>query len=263
RGARPDPDPGRDDRSRRAERRARPRALGPGLRARDGPGHALGELRRARSGPARAAAVPRLGDRVTTATGRARLFAAVSAGGAKPAMLFDGRTWSYAEVDRLSRRYARGLALAGLEAGDRIAVYAERPVETVVALLGHYRLGAPHVPINARYRGEELSHILEDSGAKAVVVEAASEAERLLDGIRPPATLEHRIVIGGSGPLAFERLIETGPPAGAAEALPLPQDGDTAILLYTSGTTGKSKGVALSFRAVVANTLAVTELWRF
>ena len=143
-----------------------------------------------------------------------------------------------------------------------MAVYAETCPEVVIALLGHYRLGAAHVPVNTRYRGEELAHVLSDSGASAVLVEAGSERERILDSLEGPRL---RRILLGSGPggqkadLRFDSLADT-----AAGPLPAPpSDEETAILLYTSGTTGKSKGVLLSFRAVIDNILAVTGLWRF
>jgi malonyl-CoA/methylmalonyl-CoA synthetase len=184
----------------------------------------------------------------------------------KTAITFENRSLTFGELDHLSRRYARGLAAAGVECGDRVAVLSETSPEVIVALLGHYRLGAIHVPINTRYRAGEVAHILEDSGAKAVLLRAESPCAGIVAGLQPaPGALAFRIWLGAGnlaepGDLAFERLIETslsGPEA------PLAADEDTAILLYTSGTTGRSKGVALSFRAVVANTESVTRLWRF
>jgi acyl-CoA synthetase (AMP-forming)/AMP-acid ligase II len=192
-----------------------------------------------------------------------RLFSALANGGEKAAVVFEDRTWTFGDLDRLSRRYARGLAAAGVAAGDRVAVYAETSPEVLVALLGHYRLGVVHVPINTRYRAEELAHVLTDSGAKAVVVGAGTDGERVLHETARPPALSHLILLGGEGDLAFERLVETDVPYSEAGAPPAPTDADTAILVYTSGTTGKSKGVALSFRAIVENTLAVTGLWRF
>ena len=143
-----------------------------------------------------------------------------------------------------------------------MAVYCETCPEVVTALLGHYRLGAVHVPVNTRYRGEELAHVLSDSEASAVLVEAGSERERILDTLGGPRI---RRILLGSAPggeaadLRFDSLLDNG--AGPLPAPP--SDEQTAILLYTSGTTGKSKGVLLSFRAVVDNILAVTGLWRF
>jgi acyl-CoA synthetase (AMP-forming)/AMP-acid ligase II len=202
-----------------------------------------------------------------SASGHAeRLFSALEAEPEKTAIEFEGRSFTFGELDRLSRRYARGLAAAGVERGDRVAVLSETSPDVIVALLGHYRLGAIHVPINPRYRAGEVAHILEDSGAKALLLRAESPCAAVVQDLRPPpGALAFRIWLGagtlaGPGDLSFERLIETslsGPEATLAA------DEDTAILLYTSGTTGRSKGVALPFRAVVANTESVTRLWRF
>lgn len=196
-----------------------------------------------------------------------RLFSTLESRREKPAILFEGKTYTFGDLDRLSRSYACGLAALGVERGDRIAVFAETSPEVIVALLGHYRLGAVHVPINTRYRGEEVSHILEDSGAKAILVRAGSLCAQVLQGLAPPAALRLRIWIGEGeahpGDLAFERLVETELPYAEVHTPPIASDRDTAVLLYTSGTTGKSKGVELSFGAILANTEAVTRLWRF
>ncbi|HKA36578.1 MAG TPA: AMP-binding protein [Thermoanaerobaculia bacterium] len=186
-----------------------------------------------------------------------RLFSALEAGAARPAIVSEGKTWTFGDLDRLSARYARGLARAGVRRGDRVAVLAETSPQAVIALLGHYRAGAVHVPINTRYRGEEISHILGDSGADAVLLSGGRDAPD------PRPRLRIRIggagATGGDGELSFESLLGETPGADPAP----PADEDTAILLYTSGTTGKSKGVELSFRALVDNTEAVTRLWRF
>jgi acyl-CoA synthetase (AMP-forming)/AMP-acid ligase II len=205
---------------------------------------------------------------VTEMAGIERLFSALESLREKPAILFEGKTYTFGELDRLSRNYACGLAASGVQRGDRVAVFAETSPEVIVALLGHYRLGAVHVPINTRYRGEELSPILEDSGAKAILVRAGSACARVLQGLAPPpAALSLRIWIGeGSAPpddLAFGRLVETDLPNAQAHRPPVASDRDTAVLIYTSGTAGKSKGVELSFRAIVASTEGVTGLWRF
>ncbi|MGH9398942.1 MAG: AMP-binding protein, partial [Thermoanaerobaculia bacterium] len=70
-----------------------------------------------------------------------RLFAPFKAFARKPALVFEGRTFTYGDLDRLSRHYARGLCAAGLAPGDRVAVYAENSPEVVVALFAHYRAG--------------------------------------------------------------------------------------------------------------------------
>ena len=199
-----------------------------------------------------------------------RLFRSLEDCSGQTALEFEGRALTFGDLDLLSRRYARGLSAAGIQAGDRIAVFADNSPEIVVALLGHYRLGAIHVPINTRYRGEELAHILQDSGARAILLHAGAATTDVLDepGVRPPS-LSSRIWIGGrdsstSPPdLFYDELVQTDVPHAQRDSLPVPSDEDTAFLLYTSGTTGKSKGVEHSFRAVVNNTLSMTDLWRF
>ncbi|HEY6931338.1 MAG TPA: AMP-binding protein [Thermoanaerobaculia bacterium] len=181
-----------------------------------------------------------------------------------PALIFEGKSYSFGDLDDLSRRYAGGLAAMGIQPGDRIAVLTDPCPEAVIALLGHYRLGALHVPVNTRYRAAEIAHILRDSGARAILTQAGSAADdeaARLPQTEPP---RHRIVIDPSGAsppsgdVRFDRLLEWEPLRGAR-----PRDADTAMLIYTSGTTGPSKGVALSFQAIFDNTLAVTNLWRF
>lgn len=192
-----------------------------------------------------------------------RLFAGLSEHPDREAIVFRGRSWSFGELDRLSRRYAGGLADLAIGRGDRVAMFAESAPETIVAMLGHYRLGAIHVPINTRYLAEEAGHILKDSGAKAAVVFAGSVSERVLRDLRGRGSVEREIVIGADRPptggrVAFERLLEAPEIPGD----PAARSADTALLVYTSGTTGKSKGAALSFEAVVANTEALMALWR-
>ncbi len=198
-----------------------------------------------------------------------RLFAALQDHPDKPAIVFEGRTFTFGDLDRLSRRYARGLAAAGVARGDRVAVFAETSPEVVIALLGHYRIGAIHVPINTRYRRAEVAHILEDSGAGIVVVRAGSLCAEVLDELAAtPETSRRRMWIGGREPsageddLAFEDLVG-GDRAADSGVDALPGDSEAAILLYTSGTTGKSKGVELSHRSIVENTASVARLWRF
>ena len=136
-----------------------------------------------------------------------------------------------------------------------MAVFAESSPEVVVALLGHYRSGIIHVPINTRYREDEAGHILRDSGARAVLFAPGSPQADVLTLIGDAPALERRIPIQDvSSP--FESRIPS------PESRP-PSDSDIALIVYTSGTTGKSKGAALSFRALVDNMDALTTMWRF
>jgi len=199
---------------------------------------------------------------VAEASALERLLFHLTASRGRAAVVSGGQTYTFGDLDDASRRYAGALAARRIGRGDRVAVFAENRPEVVVALLGHHRLGVVHVPINPRYRAEEAGHVLTDSGARAVVVASGSDASRVLDEVGPVPGLEHVIALGGiatDGRVAFDDLLLSEPLA--AEPAARPEDQDTALLVYTSGTTGKSKGVELSYSAVVDGVAAVTGLW--
>lgn len=192
-----------------------------------------------------------------------RLFAALRERPGAEALVFSGRSYSYGELDLLSRRYAAGLSRLGIRRGDRVAVFCKTGPEVLVALLAHHRLGVVHVPINTRYHAEEAGHILEDSGAAAVLVRRESECSEVLRDLAGAATHRRTITIGEHDPrggeASFEELLEADPVTDG----PPVADEDTALLVYTSGTTGKSKGAALSYRAVTESVGALMGEWRF
>jgi acyl-CoA synthetase (AMP-forming)/AMP-acid ligase II len=162
----------------------------------------------------------------------------------------DGISITYAELARRAERLAAALRRLGLCRGDRVALWAEPTAELVVSLLAIYRSGAIAVPVNTRYRGAEARHVLEDSGAAAVVhdrPQALAEAEA--------EHLRVRIEVGPE----LDGLIDS---RGSLDE-PLPTDDDPALIIYTSGTTGPSKGALLSYRAIVDNIVALTDAWRW
>jgi acyl-CoA synthetase (AMP-forming)/AMP-acid ligase II len=187
----------------------------------------------------------------------ARLLDALVSRASHPALEMAGRSYTFGELDALSRAHANRLSRLGIASGDCVAVLAPACPEAVAAFVGHLRSGVIHVPINTRYRSEETRHILEDSGACAVLYQSGGEGSAVLEEIRsssPPPALQHWLEIGQT----LTAAPGPRPPPEPAR----PSDGQAAVLIYTSGTTGKSKGVALAYRALVENTLSVTRLWR-
>lgn len=166
---------------------------------------------------------------------------------------------TYGELDRRSQEYAAGLTALGLVPGDRVAFFGGSTIALLTALTGHLRAGFVHVPINTRYRGAEISHILEDTDPAALVAERGSAALEAADALGSRA---QRVIIGSTGGdgLDFDALLAAHG-AGASPAPPAPDA--LAMLIYTSGTTGRSKGVELSHRALIANLGATTGLWRW
>jgi acyl-CoA synthetase (AMP-forming)/AMP-acid ligase II len=194
------------------------------------------------------------------ATPVGRIFEILAHSREAPLLRFEGKAFGAADLAALASAHSRRLADLGFRRGDRIAVFAENGPDLIAALLAHLQLGLIHVPVNTRYREEEVRHILEDSGARGICFEG-SEGNAILERVGPLPRLEHRIDLKAQA--EGEGLADPSPAATGALADRGPKDADTALLIYTSGTTGKSKGVALSYRALVENTLAVTRSWRF
>jgi malonyl-CoA/methylmalonyl-CoA synthetase len=133
------------------------------------------------------------------------------------------------------------LARLGLRAGDRLLCSASPSVDLVVAHLAALRMGVTVVPANTAYGPDELGHIVADAAPKAALVDVAGRVADL------PAF----------GPAADELDDGPAPRLDAAEA------GDPAMILYTSGTTGRPKGAVLSHANLLASARAVTIAWRW
>ncbi|HYB55491.1 MAG TPA: AMP-binding protein [Alphaproteobacteria bacterium] len=156
---------------------------------------------------------------------------------------FNGAPVSFAGLARTAHSFARGLRDLGVARGDRVAVMLRNRPETLAVLFGLARAGAVWVPVNVQLRGEGLSYILEHSEPRLVIADGGLAATVRGSGAdlrdRPLLTLGEP-----AAPLRLEPLLERG--AGFAE--PLPRADDAFAIMYTSGTTGKPKGVIVTHR---------------
>jgi long-chain acyl-CoA synthetase len=177
----------------------------------------------------------------------ALIAATVARHGAAEALVAGGRRLSYAELDRLAGNVAGNLTAHGIGAGDRIALLLCNCPEFLIYALAAIRIGAIAVPLGARLKAPELDYALNDCGAVALVYE--SEYAGNLPGPSALPALRLRILIDGAVAGA-----EPGSaflaPAPAPPPHPVDED-DTAVILYTSGTTGRPKGALLTHLGIV------------
>ena len=166
--------------------------------------------------------------------------------GDQPALAYGDRLWRYRELDAAADKVARRLLDLGLKRGDRVAAYGRNSDAYLLLWLGTVRAGLVHVPINYALTGGELAYIVEQSGASALVVDAALEAN--LDPVRALGTVRAFGRFEGGG--AIDVLAAARADGPVALDAPL-DDADIAQILYTSGTTAAPKGAALTHRAIL------------
>jgi rifamycin polyketide synthase module 1/2/3 len=166
----------------------------------------------------------------------------------KPAFQDRHRAVSYRELDERTRNVAGHLTTLGVGSGDRIALFLGNSVEAVEGNLAAVRMGAVAVPINPRSSPSEADYMLATSSARVAIVDAA-HLEAVLKVAANSRALRHVILAGAAdderGTLTFERLAADEPPQSS---VPGDRLDDPAWMVYTSGTTGRPKGVMLSQR---------------
>ncbi len=169
----------------------------------------------------------------------------------QPAIVED-HAITYHELDGLTRTIAAGLSDCGIVRGDRVALFLGNCWEFLACVFACNRIGAIVVPIGTRQRQAELEFLLNDSGAKVLIFESD-----LADAIPPrsalPALAQMFSIRGtASGARLFDELL-----AAPTQALPSPHisEEDVAVILYTSGTTGRPKGAQLTHLGIIHSAL--------
>ncbi|GAA2109376.1 AMP-binding protein [Streptomyces synnematoformans] len=172
------------------------------------------------------------------------------------------RTLTYAELADVVERFAAALAALGVGRGDVVALYMPNRWQLTPLFLACHRIGAVTSPVMPALDVRELAYVLTESGAKVcVTVDRIGETDygaRLAEAA--PKTLAHRVVVGdaaASGALDFEEFFVRTDHPPVAQAARLGPD-DPSLLLYTSGTTGRMKGVVHSQNTLHAAVLAVS-----
>jgi long-chain acyl-CoA synthetase len=171
------------------------------------------------------------------------------------------RVYTVKEFERATRECAARLAAAGLEAGDRLALFAENRPEWHVVDFACHLLGAVSVPLYATLLSDDVQYIVRDSGAKMLLVSGKDRARTALGAMR---SLPEVRVVGIDAGLAegLSCLDDLPLPSKRKrKEAPLLGPGDLASIIYTSGTTGEPKGVMLSHSNFVSQLQAVKDAY--
>jgi fatty-acyl-CoA synthase len=158
----------------------------------------------------------------------------------RPALTFEGETWTYGELAERAQACAGQLARAGIRRGDRVAYLGFNHPSFLLTLYACTQLGAIFVPLNFRLTGPELTFIIGDAGASVLV--ADDEHRGVIDAIRDDLPVETYLSAETGAP-GWPALDPTGEPV--TELVDAAED-DVAIIMYTSGTTGLPKGAMLT-----------------
>jgi acyl-CoA ligase (AMP-forming) (exosortase A-associated) len=188
----------------------------------------------------------------------------------RPALTFKDVTLSYAELWRSAQSLASGLRLLGLARAERVGVFLDKRIETVVSIYGTSAAGGAFVPVNPLLRPNQVGYVLSDCSVRVLV----TSRQRLLTlgehlgetavehvVLVPEGTAEVPELDGPGSPRVhrWEDVVDTSTDAEPPPLEPSPAiDQDMAAILYTSGSTGKPKGVVLSHRNLVVGAESVS-----
>ena len=182
----------------------------------------------------------------------------------KIALVCQKQRVSYSEIDARSNALAHALLRRGVGRGDRVVIFADNTVETVVAFWAILKASAVVSVVNPLTKADKLAYLLNDCRATALVTDAhlatafapaAAKAEHLRAVIVSGA-LEDKLVAGLSGVVGFDAAMagerrDAAPPRHAIDV-------DLAALIYTSGSTGDPKGVMLTHRSMLTDATSIS-----
>lgn len=169
----------------------------------------------------------------------------------------DGAQISYGDLIARAGQMANVLVARGVKPGDRVAVQVEKSVANIVLYLATVRAGAVYLPLNTAYTLNELDYFIGDAEPSLVVCDPAKA-----EGLAPIAA-KVKAKVETLGPDGKGSLTEAADKASSAFTTVPRENDDLAAILYTSGTTGRSKGAMLTHDNLASNSLSLVGYWRF
>ena len=173
-------------------------------------------------------------------------------------ILPEGGGITYAQAHEGAGRYAALFAGLGLAPGDRVAVQVEKSTEALLLYLGCLRAGLAYLPLNTAYQQGEIGYFLENAEPRAVVSQPRSLA--WLEPLAARLGIRHVVSLDERGKGTLVDAARGGEPGFRTVAR---SGDDLAAILYTSGTTGRSKGAMLSHRNLASNAQVLHRVWGF
>ena len=170
----------------------------------------------------------------------------------------DGSALSYADLVELSGRLANALKSLGVKPGDRVAAQVEKSAEALLVYLAALRAGAVYLPLNSAYTASEIRYFLGDAEPTLFICRPEFAAE--MQVVATEAGVPRVETLGSNGEGSLMEAARAQPPA--FEDVERTRD-DLAAILYTSGTTGRSKGAMLSHGNLASNAEVLRDNWRF
>lgn len=182
--------------------------------------------------------------------------------GDKPAIIFESTTYTFSDLDNRVQHYSALLARLGVKVGDRVAIQLPKRMEFIFLELAVISVGGITLPFNPDYKADEIEYFLSDSGssllftdsqrfsrAKPVVQKLGDVRAVLVDSAETTEglSLAHELELTDR---AYTRQYPTG-------------EDVVAVICYTSGTTGRSKGAMITHKNLISNTLALHEAWEW
>ena len=184
-----------------------------------------------------------------------------------PALTFYGKTITYAELVAAVNRFASSLQTLGVQKGDRVAIMLPNCPQYVIAYYGILQAGAIVTQVNPMLVERELAYVLNDSGAETIIIYEPLYPR--LAAVREGTAIKRAVTVSFGAPssaslaaedVTFDEFLAEG--SGQVRPVPIEPAHDVAVLQYTGGTTGRSKGAMLSHRNIFANVLQCAEFFK-
>jgi malonyl-CoA/methylmalonyl-CoA synthetase len=171
---------------------------------------------------------------------------------------FDGRRFSYADLDRITAQMAGLISHHGVRKGDRVAGLLEKSPESIMLYLAVARAGAVYMPLSTALRGPEIEYLLRDATPRLAI--CAPEHAAMLEGLATDCGIERIHTLDATGGGSFCTEFQ----GRDTDFEPVPCTGqDANAIVYTSGTTGSPKGAIITNGLTVWNAVALSECWAF